>query len=194
MGLVSQVLAGEALLPAAMALAQEIAQHSGHALRLTKRLLREGGDPEPMTLERVELLDVDPGLQLIGVIVVEPDGRHPLVGSARGYPPSEPGGTTRRVQGYRLEPAESNADFVQILVGLRLRASHRAGARKIAVDYRVGEAQYRDFFTSGGRHVTPYAIAVGIVGMISSEVSISLGLRGKVVATHTIAPQLTADG
>ncbi len=101
---------------------------------------------EPMTLERVELLDVDPGLQLIGVIVVEPDGRHPLVGSARGYPPSQPGGTTRRVQGYRLEPAESNADFVQILVGLRLRASHRAGARKIAVDYRVGEAQYRAIF------------------------------------------------
>ncbi len=42
MGLVSQVLSQEALLPAAMALAQEIAQHSGHALRLTKRLLREG--------------------------------------------------------------------------------------------------------------------------------------------------------
>src|SRR6476619_6208564 len=42
----------------------------------------------------------------------------------------------------------------------------------------VGEAHYRDFFTSGGRHVTPYAIAVGIVGMISSELSISLGLRG----------------
>ncbi|QKH37472.1 crotonase/enoyl-CoA hydratase family protein [Achromobacter pestifer] len=42
MGLVSQVLSQEALLPAAMALAREIAQHSGHALRLTKRLLREG--------------------------------------------------------------------------------------------------------------------------------------------------------
>ena len=39
----------------------------------------------------------------------------------------------------------------------------------------VGEAQYRDFFTNGGRHVTPYAIAVGIVGMLSSELSISLG-------------------
>ena len=40
----------------------------------------------------------------------------------------------------------------------------------------VGEAQYRDFFTNGGKHVTPYAIAVGIVGMVSSEMSISLGL------------------
>ena len=42
----------------------------------------------------------------------------------------------------------------------------------------VGERQYEDFFTTGGRHVTPYAIAVGICGMVSSEVSISLGLRG----------------
>jgi len=43
----------------------------------------------------------------------------------------------------------------------------------------VGEEQYRDFFTAGGRHVTPYAIAVGICGMVSSEISISLGLRGR---------------
>src|SRR5687767_9107343 len=43
----------------------------------------------------------------------------------------------------------------------------------------VGERQYEDFFTAGGRHVTPYAIAVGICGMVSSEVSISLGLRGR---------------
>jgi 3-oxoacyl-[acyl-carrier-protein] synthase II len=42
----------------------------------------------------------------------------------------------------------------------------------------VGERQYEDFFTAGGRHVTPYAIAVGICGMVSSEVSISIGLRG----------------
>ena len=42
----------------------------------------------------------------------------------------------------------------------------------------VGEKQYQDFFTTGGRHVTPYAIAVGICGMVSSELSISLGLRG----------------
>ena len=42
----------------------------------------------------------------------------------------------------------------------------------------IGEKQYKDFFTNGGRHVTPYAIAVGICGMVSSEISISLGLRG----------------
>ena len=41
-----------------------------------------------------------------------------------------------------------------------------------------GGKPYEDFFTSGGKHVTPYAIAVGICGMVSSEMSISLGLRG----------------
>lgn len=41
-GLVSQVVAPDALLPAALSLAQEIVVHPGHALRMTKRLLREG--------------------------------------------------------------------------------------------------------------------------------------------------------
>jgi 3-oxoacyl-[acyl-carrier-protein] synthase II len=54
----------------------------------------------------------------------------------------------------------------------------------------VGEEQYRDFFTAGGRHVTPYAIAVGIVGMVSSEVSISLGLRG---ISHVLSTGCTSS-
>jgi 3-oxoacyl-[acyl-carrier-protein] synthase II len=54
----------------------------------------------------------------------------------------------------------------------------------------VGESQYRDFFTNGGRHVTPYAIAVGIVGMVSSEVSISLGLRG---VSHVLSTGCTSS-
>src|SRR5919197_687300 len=42
----------------------------------------------------------------------------------------------------------------------------------------VGERQYYDFFVERGRKVTPYAIPVSIVGMLSSEISISLRLRG----------------
>src|SRR5258705_1639331 len=38
--------------------------------------------------------------------------------------------------------------------------------------------QYHDFFVERGRKVTPYAIPVSIVGMLSSEISISLRLRG----------------
>ncbi len=43
----------------------------------------------------------------------------------------------------------------------------------------IGEKQYEDFFLAGGHRVTPFAIAVGICGMVSSEISISLGLRGQ---------------
>jgi 3-oxoacyl-[acyl-carrier-protein] synthase II len=42
----------------------------------------------------------------------------------------------------------------------------------------VGERQYYDFFVERGKKVTPYAIPISIVGMMSSEVSISLRLRG----------------
>ena len=42
----------------------------------------------------------------------------------------------------------------------------------------VGERQYHDFFVERGRKVTPYAIPISIVGMVSSEISISLRLRG----------------
>src|SRR5580704_4398027 len=42
----------------------------------------------------------------------------------------------------------------------------------------VGERQYADFFVERGRKVSPYAIPVSIVGMVSSEISISLRLHG----------------
>jgi 3-oxoacyl-[acyl-carrier-protein] synthase II len=54
----------------------------------------------------------------------------------------------------------------------------------------VGERQYHDFFTSGGKHVTPYAIAVGICGMVSSEISISLGLHG---ISHVLSTGCTSS-
>src|SRR5262245_4665955 len=42
----------------------------------------------------------------------------------------------------------------------------------------VGERQYFDFFVEQGKKVTPYAIPISIVGMVSSEISISLRLHG----------------
>jgi 3-oxoacyl-[acyl-carrier-protein] synthase II len=42
----------------------------------------------------------------------------------------------------------------------------------------VGERQYYDFFVERGRKVTPYAIPISIVGMMSSEISISLRVHG----------------
>jgi 3-oxoacyl-[acyl-carrier-protein] synthase II len=54
----------------------------------------------------------------------------------------------------------------------------------------VGERQYQDFFQNNGRHVTPYAIAVGICGMVSSEISIALGLRG---ISHVLSTGCTSS-
>ena len=42
----------------------------------------------------------------------------------------------------------------------------------------VAERQYFEFFNDGWKRVTPYAIPVSIVGMISSEISIALELHG----------------
>jgi 3-oxoacyl-[acyl-carrier-protein] synthase II len=54
----------------------------------------------------------------------------------------------------------------------------------------VGERQYQDFFTNGGQHVTPYAIAIGICGMVSSEISIALGVRG---ISHVLSTGCTSS-
>ncbi|MEO8678510.1 MAG: beta-ketoacyl synthase N-terminal-like domain-containing protein, partial [Vicinamibacterales bacterium] len=54
----------------------------------------------------------------------------------------------------------------------------------------VGEKQYKDFFTEGGQHVSPYAIAMGICGMVSSEISIALGLHG---VSHVLSTGCTSS-
>jgi 3-oxoacyl-[acyl-carrier-protein] synthase II len=54
----------------------------------------------------------------------------------------------------------------------------------------VGERQYQDFFTNGGRQVTPYAIAIGICGMVASEISIALGLHG---ISHVLSTGCTSS-
>jgi 3-oxoacyl-[acyl-carrier-protein] synthase II len=54
----------------------------------------------------------------------------------------------------------------------------------------VGERQYQDFFQNQGQHVSPYAIAVGICGMVSSEISIALGLRG---ISHVLSTGCTSS-
>ena len=54
----------------------------------------------------------------------------------------------------------------------------------------VGERQYQDFFQNNGQQVSPYAIAVGICGMVSSEMSISLGLRG---VSHVLSTGCTSS-
>src|SRR5947199_1361606 len=90
--------------------------------------------------------------------------------------------------GYRADPKRySRAALIGVIAA---REAWRDAALRIAepgagvvigsggggID--VGERQYYDFFVERGRKVTPYAIPVSIVGMLSSEISISLRLRG----------------
>ena len=118
--------------------------HVGGSASIGPIALRNEGEAT-LTLERIELLDVDPGLEVIDVVLIEPDGRHPPVGARQGFPPPHLG-PTHAVHGFELAPAVSNSDFVQVLFGLRLRTAGRAGSRRIAVDYRVGRKPYRAYF------------------------------------------------
>jgi 3-oxoacyl-[acyl-carrier-protein] synthase II len=54
----------------------------------------------------------------------------------------------------------------------------------------IAERQYCEFFTDGWKRVTPYAIPVSIVGMISSEISIALELHG---ISHVISTGCTSS-
>jgi 3-oxoacyl-[acyl-carrier-protein] synthase II len=75
--------------------------------------------------------------------------------------------------------------------GLRL-AAPRSGVivGSGAGGIEVGERQYREFFTDALKKVTPYAIPVSIVGMISSEISIALQLHG---ISHVLSTGCTSS-
>jgi 3-oxoacyl-[acyl-carrier-protein] synthase II len=101
-------------------------------------------------------------------------------------PPIE--GDDERDPGYRADPSHySRAALIGVIAareawndaGLRIAEPNAGviiGSGGGGID--VGERQYYDFFVDRGRRVSPYAIPVSIVGMVSSEISISLRLHG----------------
>lgn len=52
------------------------------------------------------------------------------------------------------------------------------------------ERQYEEFFSKNSRKVTPYCVSSSFVGMLSSEVSISLGMHG---VSHVISTGCTSS-
>ncbi|HXG56208.1 MAG TPA: beta-ketoacyl-[acyl-carrier-protein] synthase family protein [Vicinamibacterales bacterium] len=90
--------------------------------------------------------------------------------------------------GDRSDPRRySRASLIAVLAakeawldsGLRLNepgAGVLVGSGAGGID--VAEREYYEFFNEGQRRVSPYAIPVSIVGMISSEISIALELHG----------------
>jgi 3-oxoacyl-[acyl-carrier-protein] synthase II len=54
----------------------------------------------------------------------------------------------------------------------------------------VAERQYSEYFAGARHRVSPYAIPVSIVGIVSSEISIALGLRG---ISHVVSTGCTSS-
>jgi len=52
------------------------------------------------------------------------------------------------------------------------------------------EKQYEEYFGNGNAHVTPYCVSSSFVGMLSSEISIALGLRGM---SHVLSTGCTSS-
>jgi 3-oxoacyl-[acyl-carrier-protein] synthase II len=102
-------------------------------------------------------------------------------------------------RGGRADPRRySRASLIAVIAateawadaGLRLNepgAGVLVGSGAGGID--VAERQFYEFFTDGKR-VTPYAIPVSIVGMISSEISIALELHG---ISHVISTGCTSS-
>ena len=102
---------------------------------------------EPAVLERVSLLDADPAMKLVGVMILD-IGREPAVGLALGYPPKRARGTSHSVTGYTLPPPNEAYLGVLVVVGAKVTANGRHRFRRIAVDYRVRRRRYRALFDS----------------------------------------------
>jgi 3-oxoacyl-[acyl-carrier-protein] synthase II len=77
-----------------------------------------------------------------------------------------------------LTAADTDAAEVGVIVG--------SGAGGID----VAERQYAEFFAGDLHRVSPYAIPVSIVGIVSSEISIALGLRG---ISHVLSTGCTSS-
>src|SRR5437867_4870332 len=103
-------------------------------------------------------------------------------------------------RGARSDPRRySRASLIAVIAaseawqdaGLRLHepeAGVLVGSGAGGID--VAERQYGEFFTDGWKRVTPYAIPVSIVGMISSEISIALELHG---ISHVVSTGCTSS-
>lgn len=111
----------------------------------------------------------------------------PVTGVSLGDVPRMEGDDARD-PGYRADPKRySRAALIAVAAAREawIDAGMRIGEPGAGVvigsgggGIDVGERQYYDFFVEHGKKVTPYAIPISIVGMMSSEISISLRLRG----------------
>jgi hypothetical protein len=90
------------------------------------------------TLERVELVDADPGLQLVGAYAQTAEDPHP-VGLLAGFPPEGASPARRPVRGYVVAPGRG----VRVVVGIGASSKGASTAHALRLSYQVGERAYR---------------------------------------------------
>jgi 3-oxoacyl-[acyl-carrier-protein] synthase II len=115
-----------------------------------------------------------------GVVVTERAGATPPAGRAdpRRYSKASLIGVIAAREAWADAGLRLNEPGAGVLVG--------SGAGGID----VAERQYGEFYGDGWKRVTPYAIPISIVGMVSSEISIALELHG---ISHVISTGCTSS-
>ena len=114
---------------------------------------------KPAVLDRVEFIDVTPGLRLLGPLVSR-RGDRPFegVGLIRQFPPPGLEGALHPLHGYRVLPFRGLADYVSILVGVSPLRKGRLSYRQLKLYYSVGDKRYVTTFDIGLRVCVPGSI------------------------------------
>jgi hypothetical protein len=95
-----------------------------------------GSGAEPITIDRVELQDADPGIDVVGTYVHAGEGGYQI----GPWPQRAYRDAVRPAKGYEVPPAGPRR---QLLLVVTADAPGDYWARGVAVDYHVGERRYR---------------------------------------------------
>src|SRR5215208_6112729 len=151
-------------------------RHVSRGCSATRTIVDFDASPFPCTVAApVPAVSIDDG-----VMVTERAGSAPPMGRA------DPRRYSKASLIAVLAAREAWAD-----AGLRLNepdAGVLIGSGAGGID--IAEQQYREFFGEGWKRVTPYAIPISVVGMISSEISIALELHG---ISHVLSTGCTSS-
>jgi hypothetical protein len=108
-------------------------------------------------IDGLQLVDPSAGLELVAQHALVPNGREPLVGLERSYPPARPGGRIVPVAGHVLPPAR-NQEFLQFLLAFRAPRAGSYDLQGVEVDYTVGGRRYRTLIPERLRLCAPRTV------------------------------------
>jgi len=111
---------------------------------------------EAAVLERVEYVDLTPGVRILGPVVSRSgESRGSGIGLVLGYPPPQLKGAFHELSGYRVLPLRSFDDEVDVLVGLSPSREGMFSYRKLRIYYHVGSKHYVTTYDMGVRVCAP---------------------------------------